>query len=53
MFGWTRTFLRDDSGATAIEYGLIAASTAVAIIGAATSVGGNLGTTFGNVGSAL
>jgi pilus assembly protein Flp/PilA len=53
MFSWTRTFLRDDSGATAIEYGLIAALIAVAIIGAATTVGGNLATTFGNIGSAL
>lgn len=45
--------LGDDVGATAIEYGLIAALIAVAIIGAATSVGGNLATIFGNIGSAL
>ncbi len=37
MFGWARTFLRDESGATAIEYGLIAALIAVAIIAAATN----------------
>ena len=43
----------DDSGATAIEYGLIAALIAVAIIGAATTVGTNLGTTFSNVASSL
>jgi pilus assembly protein Flp/PilA len=39
----------DDSGATAIEYGLIAALIAVAIITGATSVGTKLGTTFSNV----
>ncbi len=43
----------DDAGATAIEYGLIAALIAVAIIGAATTVGGNLATLFGNVASSL
>ena len=53
MFGWARTFLGDESGATAIEYGLIAALIAVAIIAAATTTGGNLATTFGNIGSAL
>lgn len=53
MFSWARTLLRNESGATAIEYGLIAALIAVAIIGAATTVGGNLSTIFGNIGSAL
>ena len=43
----------DESGATAIEYGLIAALIAVAIITAATTVGGNLATTFSNVASSL
>ena len=42
-------FGRDESGATAIEYGLIAALIAVVIIGAVTTVGGNLTTTFTNV----
>jgi pilus assembly protein Flp/PilA len=46
-------FLRDDSGATAIEYGLIAALIAVAIIAAATTLGGNLGTLFNNIGNRL
>ena len=45
--------LRDDAGATAIEYGLIAALISVAIIGAVTLVGGNLSTTFNNVANAL
>jgi pilus assembly protein Flp/PilA len=42
-------FLRDDSGATAIEYGLIAALIAVVIIGAVQLVGSNLSTTFTTV----
>jgi pilus assembly protein Flp/PilA len=46
-------FLRDESGATAIEYGLIAAGIAVAIIVAVQTVGSNLNTTFTNVESAL
>jgi pilus assembly protein Flp/PilA len=45
--------LRDDKGATAIEYGLIAALIAVAAIGAMTSVGTKLGTTFNNVSTSL
>jgi pilus assembly protein Flp/PilA len=44
-----QNFLRDDSGATAIEYGLIAALIAVVIIGAITAVGTNLSTTFSTV----
>ena len=39
-------FVRDESGATAIEYGLIAALIAVVVIGAVTTVGSNLSTTF-------
>ncbi|MGZ5938432.1 MAG: Flp family type IVb pilin, partial [Rhizomicrobium sp.] len=42
-------FVRDESGATAIEYGLIAALIAVVIIGAVTAVGTNLSTTFTNI----
>lgn len=45
--------INDSRGATAIEYGLIAALIAVAAIGAMTSVGQKLGTTFNNVSSAL
>jgi pilus assembly protein Flp/PilA len=48
-----RKLFSDESGATAIEYGLIAALIAVAIIGAATTVGGNLATTFNNVAGKL
>ena len=45
--------LRDDQGATAIEYGLIAALIAVAIITAVGTVGSNLTSTFNSVASAL
>jgi pilus assembly protein Flp/PilA len=53
MFGWVQSFLRNDSGATAIEYGLIAALIAVAIIAAATTTGTNLSATFGTVAAAI
>jgi pilus assembly protein Flp/PilA len=43
----------DESGATAIEYGLIAALIAVAIITAVTSVGTHLTSTFNSVANAL
>jgi pilus assembly protein Flp/PilA len=46
-------FLRDESGATAIEYGLIAAGIAVAIITAVASVGSSLNTTFTSVSTAV
>ncbi len=45
--------LRDDAGATAIEYGLIAALIAVAAISAFQLVGTNLTSTFNNVASQL
>ena len=46
-------FVKDESGATAIEYGLIAAGISVAIIAAVQSLGGRIGTTFNNVASTL
>ena len=46
-------FLRNESGATAIEYGLIAAGIAVAIITAVTSLGSGLNTTFTSVSTAV
>ncbi|MEA3067974.1 MAG: pilus assembly protein Flp/PilA [Sphingomonadales bacterium] len=48
-----KRFLQDQSGATAIEYGLIAAGIAVAIIAVVQGVGTNLNTTFGSVQTAL
>ncbi|HSC19094.1 MAG TPA: Flp family type IVb pilin [Rhizomicrobium sp.] len=46
-------FVRDESGATAIEYGLIAALISVVIIAVLTSIGGNLQTKFGSVNTGL
>jgi pilus assembly protein Flp/PilA len=46
-------FLRNESGATAIEYGLIAAGIAVAIIAVVQGVGTSLVTTFTSVQTAL
>ncbi|MPZ55791.1 MAG: Flp family type IVb pilin [Rhizobiales bacterium] len=46
-------FLKDQSGATAIEYGLIAAGISVAIITIVTTLGTNLGKTFTSVSDAL
>jgi pilus assembly protein Flp/PilA len=45
--------LRDEAGATAIEYGLIAALIAVAAITAMTSLGGQLSTTFNKVATSM
>ncbi len=42
-------FLKDESGATAIEYGLIAALISVALVSGATLLGNNIGTTFTNL----
>ena len=46
-------FLANESGATAIEYGLIAAGIAVVIITAVKLVGTNLSGTFNNVANAV
>jgi len=46
-------FLKDEEGATAIEYGLIAALISVAIIAAVGAIGTNLSTTFSEVSSAV
>lgn len=49
MLSLIRRFRRNNDGATAIEYGLIAALIAVAAIAAMTTIGKNLNTTFENV----
>ena len=46
-------FLKDESGATAIEYGLIVALIAVVIIAAVTAIGGTLNTTFTTIDTKL
>jgi pilus assembly protein Flp/PilA len=52
MLNIVRLF-RDESGATAIEYGLIAAGISVAIIAVVSSLGSGLNTTFTSVQTAL
>ena len=46
-------FSKDESGATAIEYGLIATLIGVAIIAGATALGTALGTLFTNLGTTM
>ncbi len=53
MSRFVTRFLNDESGATANEYGLIAALIAVVIIGAVTSVGSKVQSTFTSVAAAL
>jgi len=48
-----KTLARDDQGATAIEYGLIAALIAVAAITAMTNLGSTLSGTFSNVNTSM
>jgi pilus assembly protein Flp/PilA len=48
-----KQFLRDEAGATAIEYGLIAALIAVVIITGVTAVGTSLSTTFTNLSTSV
>jgi pilus assembly protein Flp/PilA len=53
LVGFLRRLGSDQSGATAIEYGLIAALIALAIVGGATTVGGKVSATFTSIGSSL
>ena len=53
MFAIFSRFVRDDSGATAVEYGLVAGLVALAIITAATTLGNKLGNTFNKIGNAM
>jgi pilus assembly protein Flp/PilA len=46
-------FLADEQGAAAIEYGLLAAGIAVAIIAVVTALGSSLNTTFSTVSTSL
>jgi pilus assembly protein Flp/PilA len=48
-----QSFLRNEQGATAIEYGLLAAGISVAIIATVAALGSNLNTTFSSVSTAL
>ena len=53
MTKFVSRFMSDESGATAIEYGLIVALIAVVIITAVTTVGTNLKTSFTSVGTSI
>lgn len=53
FFQFAQSFLRDEDGAAAIEYGLIAALIAVAIIVGATALGGSLNTLFTKLGACM
>ena len=53
MGQFLKSFTKNESGATAIEYGLIAAGIAVAIISAVQLIGTNLDATFTSVSDAL
>jgi pilus assembly protein Flp/PilA len=53
MSKFVSRFVKNESGATAIEYGLIVALIAVVIIGAVTTVGTNLSTKFNTVATSI
>ncbi|HEY2707479.1 MAG TPA: Flp family type IVb pilin [Caulobacteraceae bacterium] len=53
MKNFAARFLRDESGATAIEYGLIVALIAVVIIGAITTLGTSLNSTLTTAGASI
>lgn len=53
MTTFVKSFLKNESGATAIEYGLIAALIAVAAIAAMTTLGNRLNSQFSNVANKL
>ena len=53
MVALFKQFIANQDGATAIEYGLIAALISVVIIGALTTVGSNLNADFNSVASSL
>lgn len=53
MSSFTQRFFANESGATAIEYGLIVALIAVVIIGAVTTLGANLNSSLSTAGSAI
>ena len=53
MLKFIKSFARDESGATAIEYGLIAALIAVVIIGGVTALGTNIEAVFQDVAAEI
>ena len=53
MTNLVKNYINDESGATAIEYGLIAALVGVALIAGATRLGGEINTKFDEVATAM
>ena len=53
MYTFIESFMNDESGATAIEYGLIAALVSVAAVGALSAMGGSLTAMFTKVSTTL
>jgi pilus assembly protein Flp/PilA len=53
MLKHIKSFVRDESGATLIEYGLVAVLIAVAAIAALRTVGNSTSNTFNNIGTTL
>lgn len=53
MSKFVTRFMKDESGATAIEYGLIAALIAVVLVGALQLIGTGLNTKFGEISTAI
>jgi pilus assembly protein Flp/PilA len=53
MLQHLKTLIRDEEGASAVEYGLLVALIAAVIIVAVTTIGTNLNSTFTTVGTAL
>jgi pilus assembly protein Flp/PilA len=53
MSKFVTRFLKDESGATAIEYGLIAALIAVVLVGALSAVGGSLSNAFNKISTSV
>lgn len=53
MFQSLNAMIRDEDGATMVEYGLLVALIALVALGAVQTLGGNLSTLFTNVGSSI
>jgi len=53
MFQSLNAMIRDEEGATMVEYGLLVALIALVALGAVQTLGGNLSTMFSNVGSSI
>ena len=53
MIAFTKSFFQDESGATAIEYGLIAALISITIIAGASAIGGGVKSKFETVATAV